>query len=71
MHLRACSISKISPGVIPPDPRFKGRKGSWGKGRGRRDREGMGNDGVRGEGRGEWRKGRVGWGRGTGVGKVG
>jgi hypothetical protein len=48
-HLRAFVISKFFPGVIPPDPRFKGRGG----------RGGVGREG-RGEGRGRGGKGREG-----------
>jgi hypothetical protein len=39
-HLRAFVISNFFPGLIPPDPRFKGRGG----------RGGVGCGGVGGEG---------------------
>jgi hypothetical protein len=47
-HLRAFVISKFFPGVIPPDPRFKGRGGV-----GREGWRGVGGEGKGGKGRGK------------------
>jgi hypothetical protein len=47
-HLRASLIRKIFPGVIPPDPRSKGRE--WeGRKRGRGDGKGRKGRGMGGE----------------------
>jgi hypothetical protein len=60
IHLRAYRISKIFPGLYPPDPHEEGkgkgigREGEWNIGR-----EGEGQEG-RGERReGEWREGEA------------
>jgi hypothetical protein len=47
-------IQKKFPGVIPPDPHYKGRKGKGGG-------EGKGGEGRGGEGRGREGKGGMGW----------
>jgi hypothetical protein len=59
-HLRASVISKIFPGVTPPDPLIKGR-GRGGEGK---RREGRGGEGRGGKGGREERRGRGGEGRG-------
>jgi hypothetical protein len=51
-HLRASEIWKNFPGVIPPDPRYKGEgkeEGRERKGRKRREGEGRGGEGRGGE----------------------
>ena len=65
--VRAFTIFKIFPGVIPPDPRL------WGKGRGRRGGGGKGDGSGRGgEGTGKWGvRERGGVGEGTGKGRDG
>jgi hypothetical protein len=55
-HLRAFVISKFFPGVIPPDPRFKGRGGRGGvggEGWGGAGGGGRGGEGREGKGRGK------------------
>jgi hypothetical protein len=66
-HLRESVISKIFPGVIPPDPRFQGegkeggRKGRGWEGEKGRDRK---KDRGRGEGKGDGKGVRGGGGEG-------
>jgi hypothetical protein len=62
-HLRASVISKIFPGVTPPDPRYKG-EGKGREGKGGREGAGKGGEGKGGEGRGGKGGGREGEGRG-------
>ena len=81
--VRAFTIFKIFPGVIPPDPRLWGKEGTGGDGRGGegkgegggREREGWGGEGGwGGKGRGGKRKGGRGgeWGgEGGGEGRGG
>jgi hypothetical protein len=62
-HLRASVISKIFPGVTPPDPLIKGR-GRGGEGKRREGRGGEGRGGKGGGRKEEGGKGRGGEGRG-------